>query len=100
MAAEQGEHRVVKDMTISHAEFFRIGQRVVDGERHEVHSDGMTIYRGHGTVEIKLAPESVRSMGVIRLPRTRVELVFRQMTAAEVQGFLARFDDRFRRGGG
>ena len=97
---KQDEYRVVKDMTISHREFFRIVQRLLEGERHELRADGVTLLRDAGSIAINLPPESFRSMGAIRLPRTGVELVFRGCSSEEVGAFLVSFDNRFRRGGG
>ncbi len=98
--AQRGQHRIVKDMTISHREFFRIVRRLLEGERHELRVDGVTLLRGTGSISINLSPESFRSMGAIRLPRTCVELVFRNCSCEEVSAFLVDFDNRFRRGGG
>jgi hypothetical protein len=100
VVTELGEHRVVKDMTISHAEFFRIVPRLLDNARHELRPDGLTIYRLDGSIEIRLGPESSRSLGAIRLPRTSVELVFRHCAPGAIEAFITDFDHRFRRGGG
>lgn len=60
----------------------------------------MTLRLDGGIVEIRLGPESRRSLGNFHLPRTRVELRFRGCTADSIESFIARFDTRFRRGGG
>ena len=92
--------RIVKDMGITHAEFFRTVRSLLDGEEAEVGDDGVTLRRGAAAIEIRLGPEGARSLGRFRLPRTEVELLFRGCTAAEVSAFVARFDNCFRRGGG
>jgi hypothetical protein len=92
--------RVEKDMSISHAEFFRSLAHLLRGEDFELRGDGATIRRGPGTVEIRLGPEGQRRLGNFALPRTPVEIVFDGCPDAEARVFLKRFDDVFRRGGG
>jgi hypothetical protein len=92
--------RVVKDMGITHAEFFRTVSSLLEGEDAELREDGVTLTRGPGRIEIRLGPEGTRSLGRFHLPRTAVELVFRNCSPADVAAFVERFDTRFRRGGG
>ncbi len=92
--------RVVKDMGITHAEFFRTVRSLVDGEDAEFNDFGLTIRRGRARIEIRLGPEGSRALGRFQLPRTEVELIFRDCPAGEIAAFVERFDTRFRRGGG
>lgn len=92
--------RVVKDMSITHAEFFRTLQPLLPAGRHESSADGATIQLDDGRVEIRLGPEGARPLGNFRLPRTLVELRFESCSPETVAEFIARFDLRFRRGGG
>jgi hypothetical protein len=92
--------RVVKDMTITHAEFFRTLQPLLPAGRHESSAEGATIQLDDGRVEIRLGPEGARPLGNFRLPRTLVELRFEGCSPDTVAEFIARFDLRFRRGGG
>lgn len=92
--------RVVKDMSISHAEFFRTVQPLLEGETHEIREDGVVLRRGAASIEIRLGPEGRRGLGNFGLPRTMVEIVFDGVSQGEGDRFLARFDTRFRRGGG
>ncbi len=92
--------RIVKDMGITHAEFFRTVQSLLEGEDAELCEDGVTIRRGPARIDIQLGPEGTRALGRFHLPRTAVELVFRDYPAADAAAFVERFDTRFRRGGG
>ena len=92
--------RVVKDMAITHTDFFRSLAPLLQGVRHEVSEQGVTIWPGQGHVAIRLGPEDTRALGNFKLPRTRVELNFHDCPAEAITEFIARFDLRFRRGGG
>ena len=96
--AEPG--RVVKDMAITHADFFRTLAPLLQGVRHEVSRQGATIWLGQGRIAIRLGPEGTRALGNFRLPRTSVELSFHDCPPDAIAEFIARFDLRFRRGGG
>ena len=98
--SRDGIRRVVKDMGITHADFFRSVRPLLEAVDHALRDDGVTLRLDAGTVEIRLGPEGRRSLGNFHLPRTRVELRFRGCTADSIESFIARFDTRFRRGGG
>lgn len=87
-------------MSITHADFFRSVHPLLAGEDHEIRDDGVTIRREMARIEIRLGPEGARALGNFRLPRTRVELEFHGCPPAAIADFMARFDTRFRRGGG
>lgn len=91
---------VTKDMAITHADFFRTAQPLIEGEDHELRESGLTIRRGAARIDIVLGSETTRSLGNFRLPRTPVEIRFTSCEPAAVEAFLDRFDMRFRRGGG
>ena len=95
-----GAHWVVKDMGITHADFFRSIQPLLAGVDHTLRDDGLTLRLDNGIVEIRLGPEGRRSLGNFHLPRTRVELRFEGCAPEVIEAFIARFDTRFRRGGG
>ena len=94
------DHVVVKDMAITHADFFRTVAPLLADEDHELREDGLTIRRGAARIDIALGHEKTRLLGNFRLPRTRVEIRFSGCEPPAIESFLARFDTRFRRGGG
>lgn len=92
--------RVVYEMAISHAEFFRTLPSALPGAPFEIHERKVLVNDGERKLEIVLSPESTRLFGPIPLPVTHVELNFDGYSAEERDRFLARFHDCYRRGGG
>lgn len=91
---------VSKDMSISHADFFRTVRPLLVAEDHDLRGDGVTIRRGSARIDIRIGPEGTRRLGNFHLPRTRVEIGFYGCPQEEADRFLDRFDRHFRRGGG
>ncbi len=98
--AGEAEVRVTKDMALSHADFFRILPVLLNSESYAIDGNNVRVTRGRGQIEIRLSAEGHRQMAALRLPRTQVELRFRDCPAPAVDRFLADFDLRYRRGGG
>ncbi len=92
--------RVVKDMSLSHADFFRVLPGIVNAAAYDTHGNVVRIHKGRSSIEIRLSAEHSRRLSALRLPSTRVELLFHNCTDETVAEFLANFDLRFRRGGG
>jgi len=92
--------QVVKDMAITHADFFRTLRPLLQDVPHEVTDDRAVIELGGGRVEIRLGAQGHRALGNFRLPRTLVELHFADCPQHVIDEFIADFDRRFRRGGG
>ena len=91
---------VVKEMGISHREFFRTLPRAMDGFDYGVADGVVRVRAGDKLALIQLGPETVRSIASMRLPATRIEFTFSGYTDAEARKFLDHFDLHFRRGGG
>ena len=92
--------RIAKEMGISHAEFFRVLPRLLDGLEAETEGNRVRIREDGRSVEIVLGLEQVRSLGLVKLPYTNVELVFHDFDEARRQAFIAEFELQFFRGGG
>lgn len=92
--------RIVYEMTISHAEFFRTLPAVLGSARHVIASNVVRIGEPERDLEIRLSEETQRRFGPIPLPVTHVELRFTGYTPEAAQAFLSRFNNYFRRGGG
>ncbi len=95
-----GPVRVRKEMGVSHQEILRIvprlapaGETTVTGNRVVIEADGRR-------VEITLEEEGSRSLGIVQLPVTWVELAFYGHSEAQVKAFLEQFEQRFQRAGG
>lgn len=93
-------HGVVKEMGISHREFFNTLPRAMDGRSYAVDGSRIKVVDGDRRVEIDLAPEARRIIASMSLPMTRVELRFFGYDAADAEAFVHHFDLHFRRGGG
>ena len=92
--------RVVKEMGVSHREFFEILPRVLKKRRYRRTDDEVLVDDAGGAIRISLAPEGERRIASMVLPTTRVELTFEGLGAQQAEAFVADFDLHFRRGGG
>ena len=92
---------VDKEMGITHAEFFRVIGRALDGRPHRVEGTRVRLAEGDGRrLDITLAAEGERRIAGLALPVTRVRLAFTGYGETEAADLLARFDRWFQRGGG
>ena len=58
------------------------------------------IATGAGQVNITLAPETVRKLGLMEFPVTLVTMEFEDFNPSGQAAFLARFDLAYQKGGG
>ncbi|MCB1754592.1 MAG: hypothetical protein KDJ38_03665 [Gammaproteobacteria bacterium] len=89
-----------REMGLSHREFFRTLPAAMGHYDFEVQKTTVTARLETGSVTISLAPESVRRIASIAIPKTAVRFVFTGVTAEEKHRFISYFDKRFQRGGG
>jgi hypothetical protein len=87
-------------MSISHGEVQRLLPAAARGYAVTAGEDGYLLRDGPRRVRVRLSPQGERAIGALRLPRTRVELEFENLSEAEIAAFLRRFDRAFQRGGG
>jgi len=92
--------RLMKDMGLSHREFFASMSTLAKEAPCRVSDMGATVEYDSGEVRIVLGPEGERKLGSITLPRTSVSLEFLNLSKAQRVHFLERFDLAFHRGGG
>lgn len=90
----------VKEMGISHREFFRILPKALGSSDYKGAGNRIRFGNAARYLEIEVSPEGERRIASVRLPVTRVSLVFHGYGAAEIAEALDRFDVHFRRGGG
>jgi hypothetical protein len=97
----QAEVRLVKELGVSHREFFRLLPRALADAPYALEAGRVVTGQGPRRLEILLAPEAERRLSAsVRFPVTRIELVFRGYAAAERAAFLLRFERAFQKGGG
>lgn len=93
--------RVVKEMGITHADFFRILPRVFPEQPYTVRGTRVVAQEGPRRLTIELSAEGERRVGpLITMPVTHVTLTFAGYGEAERARFLAHFELQYFRGGG
>ncbi len=91
---------IVKDMGLTHREFYRTFASVAGEWAWQVEDDVVNLEHPSGPVIISLEPERRRTIALISLPATTLRFEFPTRDQAEVDAFMTRFDTHFRRGGG
>lgn len=89
------------DMSISHADFFRLLPAAIVPYESRVNGNAVEIFAEQRRVVITLGAEGVRKItGLLSLPRTQVGFLFDHFDDAQREAFMHRFDRYFHRGGG
>ncbi len=91
---------IKREMTITHADFFRILPKVLKNNQFEVSENRVIIVETKKRLEIMLSPESSRSIGALQLPVTILEFRFDGYTTEQTEKFMRQFDMSFHKGGG
>ena len=91
---------VIRDMGLSHREFFRSLQPLVREWQCQIRNDGVLIDYDGGEIDIVLGKEGRRKIAAISLPTTEVRFNFSRLNSLQRKKFLYRFDLAYRRGGG
>lgn len=87
-------------MTITHDDFFRLLPRALENKEFEIIGDTVLVKLNVGTLTITLEAESVRTIGSLTLPVSRVTFSFENIPGEERLGFFKDFDLAFQKGGG
>lgn len=99
-AATPEDIAFTRQMGLTHAEFFRILPPVVADVSHRVEPVAVHIEDGARRAVLTLGPQTDRRLGIMRLPAFELRFEFSGYSTGEVDGFMARFDRCFHRGGG
>ena len=91
---------VVKEMGLSHREFFRTIVSALGTDQFEKWDTRILLTTGDQTLKITLGVEGERRIALMVVPRTIVTLTFTNYTQAQSDTVLKRFDMMFKRGGG
>lgn len=89
-----------REMGLTHNEFFRTLPLAVGEQPYQVDGSVIVVALKTGRLVLTLAPESVRRIASICIPKTLVSFSFENVAEDEKQYFLRYFDKRFQRGGG
>ena len=101
-SAESSKNSTVfdKEMGINHRDFFRILPQALGTTDYARTGNRIRMESGKKRLEISLGPEGKRTIALMSLPVTMVNLRFTNYGEAELDDAMARFDLYFRRGGG
>lgn len=92
---------VHKEMGYERAEFFRLLPLAVGGRPWQSRTGNtLEVALDTGRVIIELGTQGRRRIALLSLPILPVSLTFDNVTPAQRDQFLTRFDNSFRRGGG
>lgn len=94
------EHIVVRDMTISEADFLRLLPDALGIAEIPSAGSEVTVTGQDRRLTVRWTPIGERKLGRLSLPVTRVELRFRGYPDREAARALERFDLYYRSGGG
>jgi hypothetical protein len=91
---------LAQDMTIARGEFLRCLPAAVGHAAFRIDADQIRPVDPGGNWRIVVTPLPELRIGMIELPRHRVEIFLSGRGDADTRRFLARFELYFRRGGG
>jgi len=91
---------VTKEMAQTKQSFFRYIHRALKSDDFETVPDGVNFIDGNRCLEIRLGPEQVRQIALMRIPKMQVTLTLTGYSGDEATSFLKHFDQTYRRGGG
>ncbi|HKK15530.1 MAG TPA: hypothetical protein VJ981_02420 [Gammaproteobacteria bacterium] len=93
-------HIFKRDMTITHADFFRLLPRALDKENYAVSGNMVKSTDGVISMRITLSPEQSWRIGALSLPKTQVVIEIEGCDEQEAQRRINRFDQSYQKGGG
>ena len=96
----QNDIVIVKEMGLSHREFFRTIASALGSDRFKRWDTRILLTEGDLVLNIELGVEGERRIAMMVVPRTIVTLAFKNYTKAQVAATIKRFDMVFKRGGG
>jgi len=91
-----------RDMGYNEKEFFRVLPAAIGEYKYTQEGDLVSIRHSDNDHQIDLTvrPLPDRRLGAFRIQRIDVQFAFSNMSQAQRDTFMARFDRRFQRGGG
>ena len=100
MAAGSWGLSLIREMSITHKEFFRLLPHAAKDAAINRQDHRATIATAAGQVTITLAPETTRKLGLLEFPVTTVTMEFHDFSPSGQAAFLQRFDLAYQKGGG
>jgi len=90
----------VREMSISHSEFFRILPKAVGAQPFQLADKVITVSLTEGEICIILSKERVRKIAGLVLPVTDVVFQIKNVAEKTKKEFFKQFDRAYQRGGG
>ena len=91
---------VKREMTITHADFFRLLPILLKHREFKITGKSVLIILDSGKLEIALSPEVVKNVGALMLPVTQITFSFANIPDADRGKFFRHFDRVYQKGGG
>ena len=89
-----------REMTITHADFFRLLPRALGSENFSREGNEMEYREGSFTMQISVSPQQSWRIGALSLPKTQVVIRMSGCDKQEVQQRIKQFDQAYQKGGG
>ena len=89
-----------REMTITHADFFRLLPRALGSENFSREENEMTYINGKFSMQVSISPQSKWSIGALSLPKTQVVITMNGCDDQEAQDRIQKFDQAYQKGGG
>ena len=95
-----GSEIIQREMTITHADFFRLLPKALVDCQYEISDLSIHIKFLSGSINIQLMPEITRKIAALELPVTCMTFYVENITQDQMQDFLDRFYLAYQKGGG
>ena len=92
--------QVQREMTITHADFFRLLPKALSSYRFKISDQSIQVTMKTGVVNIQLDQEIIRKIGALELPITHMTFYFENTTKKATRNFFEKFDMAYLKGGG
>lgn len=93
-------HSFKREMTITHADFFRLLPRALGSEKFAVDGDRIEFNDGNIIMRISISAEQNWKIGALSLPKTRISMELHGCDEREAQQRISKFDRTYQKGGG
>ncbi|MBX2883771.1 MAG: hypothetical protein KTR32_27710 [Granulosicoccus sp.] len=94
------QHRVVREMAVTHGDFFRILPNAMGQTPYQVEGLSVTGKLGDGSVTISIGKQHERRIALLAIPYCAVSFEFDNVTDEQIDEFEQHFLLRYQRGGG
>ena len=91
---------MIRDMSITHDEFFRLLPKALKNRRYEILNNVVHVTLAHGNITISLSPQTSRELGSLVLPVTRINFAIKNCPEVVRLKFFEDFDLAYQKGGG